>query len=208
MFLQLLSFATCVYFTVGYVQEITFYPEPDYGGNATRFQSKEPDVTPYSELLRNVKSYCLQGYWEGYSGTDYTISNTLGFVSPDTTLLCWNRTFPLTMSLRFMGPMETETPSVSIYSGTTYSATGGNERTFTGLSANNFGFVPTFMVFTGRSSWTGFVNDDFSGNSICFSKSELIGYSFLQGWEIRSLVQGCNPKYKSEYWDVDKVLKT
>lgn len=80
------------------------------------------------------------------------------------------------------------------------------ERTFTGLAANNFDFVPTALILTGRSSWTGFFNNDFSGNSTCYSTAELIGWVYMYGNVVRSIVQGCNPIHESDYFDVDKSL--
>ncbi|XP_035712613.1 uncharacterized protein LOC118437575 [Folsomia candida] len=201
MLLPLLWLAACLNFAVGYVQEITFYTEPDQEGNAFRFRTKEPDLSPhYSVLLGEVKSFCYIGYWRGYDMRNYTAVWTL---SPPITFVprCLNYTLSTTLSLRHMGPLETTTPSVSIYSGpTSY----GIERTFTALAGTNFGFIPTGLVLTGRSSWTGFVNDDFTGNSTCFSTAELIGYTSLTGIEIRSLIQGCNARYNSEYYDMDK----
>lgn len=80
----------------------------------------------------------------------------------------------------------------------------GVERTFTTLAATNFGFVPKYLTITGRSSWTGFIYDDFSGNSTCFSTSEFIVGINVSSREIRSFVQGCN--YESEYFDADNVF--
>lgn len=105
---------------------------------------------------------------------------------------CYNDTLFPTLSLRYMGPLETTTPSASIYSGSGEYFMGGVERTFTGLAANNFGFLPKFLVLTGRSSWTGFPNEDFSGNATCFSVMDIIGYINISSYGIKSLVQGCN----------------
>lgn len=69
----------------------------------------------------------------------------------------------------------------------------GAEETYTGLAANNFGFIPAGLVLTGGSSWTGFFNDDFTGNSTCYSAptSDIIFSVNLVGTVIKSLVQGC-----------------
>lgn len=124
--------------------------------------------------------------------SNYNDSTTFGHLSADGTVLCRNGYLPRTMSLRFLGPLETTTPSISIYSGADYNSAGGTERTFTGLAANNFGFIPTAISLTGRSSWTGFANENFSGNSTCFSTSELVAYlDISEIMEIRSIVQGC-----------------
>lgn len=95
------------------------------------------------------------------------------------------------MSLRYAGFLDTETPSISIYSGIQNNPAGGIERTFTNLAHSNFGFLPTYMVITGRSSWTGFVNEDFTDNFTCFSTSELMKAVTIET-EIRSIIQGCN----------------
>lgn len=127
-------------------------------------------------------------------------------VSADGTLLCRNQTLFRTMkSLRYLGPLDTTIPSISIYSGTDSDLAGGIERTFTGLAANDFGFLPAWMLLTGRSSWTGFSSPDFSGNSTCFSTSELMGGAQVDGNPMRSLIKGCNSKYRSDYWNVDKL---
>lgn len=111
-----------------------------------------------------------------------------------------------TRSLRFLGLSDTTTPSVSIYSGVMGNLAGGMERTFTGMAAANFGFVPSYMVLTGRSSYTGFANDDFSGNSTCFSTPDLMETFSLHGIEIRSLVKGCNSKFNSARGKVEAKL--
>ncbi|XP_035707703.1 uncharacterized protein LOC110850121 [Folsomia candida] len=175
---------------------MTFYMEPDYGGNAFRFRTKEPDLTAYWPLWGEVKWLCGNGYWQGFGGTGYTDGSTFAYNSGGMT--CTNTSVNSTMSMRFLGPLETTTPSVSIYSGSSYDPAGGTERIFTNLAANSFGFVPTYMALTGRSNWTGFINEDFSGNSTCFSTSELVAGISLEGIEIRSLVQGCNAIYESK----------
>lgn len=93
------------------------------------------------------------------------------------------------MSLRHAGPSEVMTPSVSIYHGNPGTIWGGVEQTFTGAEANNFGFVPKFMVVTGQSSWRGY--EDFTGNSVCFTGTDILHDFDLSGMEIRSFVQGC-----------------
>ncbi|XP_021959262.1 uncharacterized protein LOC110855149 [Folsomia candida] len=207
MLLRLFSFATSIFLALGFVQEITFYTEPNAGGDGFLFRSKQPDLSPhYSSQLRMVRSYCYTGWWIGFNETNYSNQNTLNQDSANGTVVCRNATFPLTMSLRYQGPLDTTTPSVSIYSGTISNYAGGIERTFTALAATNFGFVPKYMVLTGRSSWTGFFNDDFTGNSTCFSTSELVAQVYLTEITVRSLVKGCDAKYESEYYDVDKIL--
>ncbi|XP_021967840.1 uncharacterized protein LOC110862938 [Folsomia candida] len=157
LLLRLFSFATCIYFVVGFMQELTFYTEVNSGGNAFRFRTKEPDLTHYSELLRDVKSYCSIGWWLGFSSTNYTSSVTFN-TGVRNGVLCGNTTLSPIMSLRYSGPLDTSTPSISIYSGVTGNNVGGVERTYTGLAATYFGFVPTGAVITGMSSWTGFEN--------------------------------------------------
>ncbi|XP_021951949.2 uncharacterized protein LOC110848907 [Folsomia candida] len=206
MLLPLLWLAACLNFAVGYVQEITLYTEPNQEGNAFRFRTKEPDLSPhYSVLLGEVKSHCYMGFWRAFEQRNYTSSFTFGGGIANAQPRCGNIALATTLSLRYMGPLETTTPSVSIYSGPTPGAQlDGIELTYTSLAATNFGFIPTNLVLTGRSSWTGFVNDDFTGNSTCFSTTELIRYTNLAGKEIRSLIQGCNARYNSEYYDIDK----
>ncbi len=105
-----------------------------------------------------------------------------------------------------MGPLDASTVSASIYSGTTGIISGGVERTFTGSAATNFGFVPTLIVLTGRSNWTGFANEDFSGNSTCFTSTNIMENVYLDGIEVRSLVKGCDAMYGSVYYDANKSM--
>ncbi|OXA36993.1 hypothetical protein Fcan01_28244 [Folsomia candida] len=198
MFLHLFSLASCFCLTLAYMQEVGSF-ELDSGGIAIRFQIKEPDLTAYSHLLRDVKSLCYSGSWVGFNETNFTNLLSFDVFSPTETRVCRNWTLPLTMSLRYNGPLDLATPSVSIYNGTTSANLGGIERTFTGLSATNFGFVPKAIFITGRSSWTGFANEDFSGISTCFSTSELAGWGDLAGKEIRSFVQGCNSLFEKMF---------
>lgn len=107
------------------------------------------------------------------------------------------------MSLRYTGPADVTTPSISIYSGNPDTSTGGVERTFTSLAATNFGFVPKWMVLTGGSSWTGFANEDFSGNSTCFTGSGLMHQVILNQIERRSVIKGCDAKYRSVYYEAE-----
>ncbi|OXA54755.1 hypothetical protein Fcan01_11730 [Folsomia candida] len=152
MLLRVFSFVTYLHVTLCFVQEMTFYTEPDYGGNAFRFRTKEPDLTAYWPIWVEVKSWCGNGYWTGFSRADYTDVRTLNGYSPDGVTSCINASLPSTRSLRFLGPLETTTPSVSIYGGSSYDPAGGTERIFTNLAANSFGFVPTYMTLTGRSN--------------------------------------------------------
>ncbi len=90
--------------------------------------------------------------WHGFSGTNYTNNWALSYLSSDGDSHCFNSTLNVMMSLRYSGPADVSTPSISIYGGNPGTITGGVERTFTSLAATNFGFVPTWMVLTGRSS--------------------------------------------------------
>lgn len=157
--------------------------------------------TPFIFLHKYDVFYITCYSWVGFNETNFTNLLSFDVFSPTETRVCRNWTLPLTMSLRYNGPLDLATPSVSIYNGTTSANLGGIERTFTGLSATNFGFVPKAIFITGRSSWTGFANEDFSGISTCFSTSELAGWGDLAGKEIRSFVQGCNSLFESENFD-------
>ncbi|OXA46082.1 hypothetical protein Fcan01_19313 [Folsomia candida] len=205
MFFRLFFFVSYVSIASGFVQELTLYTEPGQGGDALRFKSKEPDLTTYLPHLRNVKSWCAKGLWHGFGSANYTNGRTINEFTMDGSTYCRNDTLFYTMSLRFAGPSETRKRSISIYRGLGCCYDGGMEYTFTGSSATNFGFLAKYIVLTGRSSWTGFENADFTGNSTCFSSSELIGHTTIYGKEIRSFVRGCDAKYKSEYVNVDKL---
>lgn len=100
------------------------------------------------------------------------------------------------LSLRYLGPLDAARRSLSIYSGTNDSMSGGTERTFTSVAANNFGFTPTYLVITGGSSWTGFSSEDFSGLSTCFGRAQPIAAFPLAGQVIRSVAQGCGSDLK------------
>lgn len=110
-------------------------------------------------------------------------------------------------SLRYLGPSDVSAPSISIYNGVAGGTHGGAELTFTALAGNNFGFVPTGFVLTGRSSWTAFFNDNFTGNSTCYTTSALMVRSAF-GTTTRSILQGCNAKYNSVYIDLDKDVQS
>ncbi len=144
--------------------------------------------------------------WRGFTGANYTIAWAFSHHSRDGELHCENATLPAMMSLQYSGPAEVSTPSVSIYSGNPGTITGGVERTFTAAEANNFGFVPKWMLLSGRSSWTGFANEDFTGNSTCFTSSYLLWGLDLRNIEVRSLVNGCDARYGSAYYDEDASM--
>ncbi|OXA42673.1 hypothetical protein Fcan01_22422 [Folsomia candida] len=131
-------------------------------------------------------------HWQGFNETNYSNPRMFVFISDDGSIFCHNGTIHSIMSLRFTGPLETMTPSISIYSGANFDISSGIELTFTGLSATNFGFVPKYAVLTGRSSWTGFENEDFTGNATCFETLREIEATLLGEKEIRSFAQGCN----------------
>ncbi|XP_021963508.1 uncharacterized protein LOC110858934 [Folsomia candida] len=206
MLLKFVSFALCLSFSLGFVQEIMLYTEPDAGGSGLIFRTKEPDLTQHQFILRDVKSFCSRGYWRGFSGVNYSIAWSFNHHSRDGELHCENAELPATMSLRYSGPADASTPSVSIYSGTLGTITGNVERTFTSISETNFGFVPTWMVITGGSSWTGFANEDFTGNSTCFTSSYLLWGFDLRNIEVRSIVKGCDARYGSAYYDEDASM--
>ncbi|OXA39736.1 uncharacterized protein LOC110861107 [Folsomia candida] len=202
MFLRLCVFLTCIYYAVGYTQEVTFYADYGLQGDALRIRSKHPQLQPCEmRQIVNMKSYCAIGRWEGYISANYT--DRLEFSHTNNVTTCLNLYFnyyPIS-SIRYLGFSETLAPSISIYSGSNDSETGGIERTFTVESANNFGFIPTYLVLTGGSSWTGFSNEDFTGESTCFSTSELhVGFS-PHPRIIRSFLKGCDAKYGSEIYE-------
>ncbi|OXA42524.1 uncharacterized protein LOC118438803 [Folsomia candida] len=192
MSLRLFAFVTILSVALGYVQEWTFYTEPNSGGNAFRFRTREPDLTQHQFFLRDVKSYCYQGYWSGFNDTNFVTTQTLVVISDS--VVCINSTLPSSMSLKHLGPLETTTTSISIFNGTSHSDLGGIERTFTGLAANNFGFLPKYLVLTGGSSWTAFDGNDFSGNATCYSSSRWVDGIYPRT-PIRSVVQGCAAKF-------------
>lgn len=61
MWLKFLSFALCLTFSFGFIQEITFYTELGAGGNAFRFRTKEPNLAAHQFFLTDVKSLCYKG---------------------------------------------------------------------------------------------------------------------------------------------------
>ncbi|XP_035701661.1 uncharacterized protein LOC118433627 [Folsomia candida] len=131
MLLKIFFFALCVSFSLGYVQELMFFTEPNAVGTELIFRTKEPHLTQYQYFLTNVKSWCFNGHWIGYTGTNYTIDHTLVAYSSHGNLLCYNTTLSTTMSVRYCGPTDTSTPSVTIFSEDYNSIPGGVERTFT-----------------------------------------------------------------------------
>lgn len=61
MLLKFVSFALCLSFSLGFVQEIMLYTEPDAGGSGLIFRTKEADLTQHQFILRDVKSFCSRG---------------------------------------------------------------------------------------------------------------------------------------------------
>ncbi|OXA39737.1 uncharacterized protein LOC110861027 [Folsomia candida] len=203
MFLRLCAFLSCVSFAVGYVQEVTFYTEYAFQGDALRLRSKHAELTPCQlKHIANTKTFCAVGSWQGFEGQNYT--GRVRFTSTSGAAMnCQEKSFKYSpiKSLRYLGQLETLMPSISVNSGSNDSDTGGIERTFTNLAANNFGFIPAHLVLTGGSNWTGFSNEDFTGESTCFSTSELhVGISPHPS-VVRSLFQGCDAKYGSEIYE-------
>ncbi|XP_021967128.1 uncharacterized protein LOC110862256 [Folsomia candida] len=192
-FLYLAAFFTLV---VGFIQEVTFYTEPGYQGYAYRFRTKEADLTPhYTDLLLQVKSYCYIGSWNGYYRTNFTSERTFSPGSAQS-MTCDNGTFPETQSLRYFGPLNVTTPSISVYPGV---YAGGPEITIMAPAANNFEFLPNRVVLTGASSWTGFENNNFTGLSHCYSSTLLIQSFNSYPYPTRSIIRGCDPIYNSRY---------
>jgi hypothetical protein len=111
---------------------------------------------------------------------------------------CYNQTTAGVKSLRYLGPINTTTPSISIYEGTNDTVYGGREIIITGPAANGFDLEPVFypyiyVLITGRSSWTLFLNNDFSGNATC-----LIGTGEMQTFDMynfKSITRGCDSKW-------------
>ncbi len=112
--------------------------------------------------------------------------------------ICVNRTIAGVKSLRYLGPINTTTPAISIYEGTNGNSAGGREIVITGPAANGFDLEPVFysflrVIITGRSSWTLFLNNDFSGNATC-----LIGTQEMQlfaMYNFKSITRGCDSKW-------------
>ncbi|XP_021965098.1 uncharacterized protein LOC110860368 [Folsomia candida] len=67
MLLRVFYYAFFISVALGYKQTLTYYSEPDSGGNALQFQTKEPDLTLYWPILREFRSFCYQGFWHGFS---------------------------------------------------------------------------------------------------------------------------------------------
>ncbi|OXA37157.1 uncharacterized protein LOC110862658 [Folsomia candida] len=173
MLLRFLLVVACLHICRSFVQEITFYTRPGSIWEAKTFTSKEPDLTLYQPLLADVTSYCARGFWRGFHWPNYH-NFKFRTTAYDGNLFCENVTLPTMMSLRYLGPLDVSTPSFSVYGGTYESNWGGEEKTFTGLRANDFGFPPKGITITGGSSWTVFSNNNYTGTATCYNSSLLI----------------------------------
>lgn len=140
--------------------------------------------------------------WRGFHWPNYH-NFKFRTTAYDGNLFCENVTLPTMMSLRYLGPLDVSTPSFSVYAGTYESNWGGEEKTFTGLRANDFGFPPKGITITGGSSWTVFSNNNYTGTATCYNSSLLIYNESPLRW-IMSAEQGCQTWQGTEcsLWDI------
>lgn len=98
---------------------------------------------------------------------------------------------PGIQSLRYAGPEDTATESLSIYGFSSFYE--GTEVVITSDSAANWGFFPEFLMITGFSNWTLYYNDDFTGESTCVrGTSDFHPISIPNIPTFRSVVKGCD----------------
>lgn len=106
--------------------------------------------------------------WSAFRDTNYDI-----FLDAFTTCGNYNY-FHLANSLRFLGPADTTIPAITVTSGSHGNVNGGRELIIGVDEATSFGFVPVrSIVLTGRSNWTLFFGENFSGVSWCYRGGDL-----------------------------------
>lgn len=105
---------------------------------------------------------------------------------------CFNSTTPRrASSLRFAGPLESDTPALAVYD---LDSASGAEIVFTTGAAHNFGFVADYAIASGTSSWTLYFTADFTGNSTCVHAGGGLVYKSAT---FRSAIMGCNKENES-----------
>ncbi len=88
---------------------------------------------------------------------------------------CFNAAFlPNVKALDFMGPDDTATSALTVYSGPPDPYYSGQSLTImaTDGSENNIGFIPRSFIITGTDSWA-FYSGNFSGTTVIISVPEL-----------------------------------
>ncbi|XP_021957375.1 uncharacterized protein LOC110853421 [Folsomia candida] len=171
--------------STAFVQEMTLHSGLSCTGPGFTFETKEPNLANWEFFLPSVQSIKVVGWWYFYTGVNFSpYQSHTNFRS---STYCFNSTYPtVSKSLRYVGPLETTTPSISIYDGASAVST---EKIFTTSAANNFGFEAEYVIVSGMSSWTLYYNDDFTGNTTCVNgNGGLVG----SNRNFRSATMGCN----------------
>ncbi|OXA54311.1 uncharacterized protein LOC110849704 [Folsomia candida] len=174
----------------GVKQYFTFFQGENCTGDYIGFTSKHATLTYWEPFINASKSAEYVGNWQLYREPNFT--NIVAPFGPSYEPRCSPTTFAFlnVQSLRHQGPLDTATSALSVYEGPGFA---GREVIITTLSANNFPFVPAAAISSGRSNWTLWETNNFTGNATCFentSGSEA-DHWLIHSVPFASVVSGC-----------------
>lgn len=154
----------------------------------------------------NYKYIFLFFSWDFYDAENYTaFTIRLGWTKEP---ICINiqtmhnvNFLRATKSLRYHGPANTTMSSLTItgdsgfYPGRNVTGhwIGGKEMIYVAQKVNDIPFSPSYIVLTGNHTWTGFSNNDLTGNSICYiPDGEFAIHNYLLESPMLSFAKGCD----------------
>jgi hypothetical protein len=167
---------------------LEIYSGVNQTGDGIILRSKLDTLGHWEYMIRQGRSYCFVGWWKTYSKIEYQGTQIRNIYSP--TRHCSNGEFSSDQSLRYYGPPDFTTSAISLYNGSLPDLWAGNEIIVQAQAATNFAFIPTGIVLTGTASWTTFTNNDFTGNTTCYTGFQDVTSVRAQE-PIHSLVKGC-----------------
>ena len=142
-----------------------------------RLPVRKHSVSAFSSSWR---SYRQNGFGEGH-----------GFYWTGDTQSCDNdTTIQIINSIRYIGPRDTATPAVSVYSMRYH---GGREQVVLTVAAANISIPVGSYLTSGRTSWTFFTGLNFDGNSTCIpapTGSKNVAWNNYAG-VVGSVARGC-----------------